>query len=74
MPMIEIKLNQLLHKNPQILIYLNSFITFAFIEEYAEIPYSEKYLSQYGRLTPIQVKNNIDMDFEQVFWKNDNVL
>ena len=50
--MCEIKLNQLLHKNPELTNCLNRFITFPFIKEYAHIAYSENYLSQYGIITP----------------------
>ena len=51
--MFEIKLNQLLHKNPELINCLNKFIAYPFIEEYAHIPYSEIYLSQYGIIAPI---------------------
>ena len=44
MPMCEIKLNQLLHKNPEIINCLNRFLTYPFFTEYAHIPYSDKYL------------------------------
>ena len=63
MPMCENKLNQLLHKNPELINCLNRFITYSFIKEYAHIPYSKIYLSQYGIITPFQLHKNIDMDF-----------
>ena len=53
MPTCEIKLNQLLHKNPETINCLNRFITYPLFKEYALIPCSENYLSQYGINTPI---------------------
>ena len=52
MPMCETKLNQLLHKKPELINCLNRFITYPFIKEYAHIPYSEKYLSQCDIIKP----------------------
>ena len=63
MPMCEIKLYQLLHKNPKLIICLNRFITYPFKTEHTHNPHSEIYLSQYGIIPPIQVNNNIVMDF-----------
>ena len=48
MPMFEIKLIQLLHKSPELIKCLNRFVSCPFIQKYADIPYSENYLSQYG--------------------------
>ena len=48
MPMCEIKLNQILHKNPDSLNCPNRLIINPFIQKYAHIPYSGNYLSQYG--------------------------
>ena len=53
MPMCEIKLNQLLHENPELKKSLNRFITYPFFEECTHIPYSKNYLSVYGIFTHI---------------------
>ena len=53
MPMCENKLNQLVHKNPELINCLNRPITYPFFKEYAHIPYSEYYLSEYNIITPI---------------------
>ena len=53
MPMCEININQLLHKNPGLINCLERFISYPFIKEHAHIPYSEHYLSQKGTITPI---------------------
>ena len=37
MPMCEIKLNQLLHKNPELINCLNIFITYQFTAKYTQI-------------------------------------
>ena len=46
--MCENELNQLLHKNPEVIYCFNRFITYPFKKEYAHIPYSENYLSESG--------------------------
>ena len=53
MPMCEIKLNQLLHKNPELINCFDRFLTYPFINEFAHIPNSNYYLSQYGISAPI---------------------
>ena len=52
MPMCEYILNQLLHKYPELINCLYRFSSYPFIKEYAHIPFSENYLSQYGIITP----------------------
>ena len=44
MLMCEVKLNQLLYKNTQLIKSLNRFIIYPFIQEYANIPAGEKYI------------------------------
>ena len=53
MTVCDIKIIQILHKNPELINCLNRFIFYPFIEEYAHIPYSQNYLSQYGIIAPI---------------------
>ena len=48
--MCEIKLNQILHKNPEL---INCLIDLLLIRLLKSTPYSEYYLSQYGIIAPI---------------------
>ena len=50
---IEIKINHLLDKNPELLNCLDRYITYPFIEKDTHIPYPEIYLAQCGIITPI---------------------
>ena len=58
MPMCEIILHQLPHKNAELKICPNRFVTYPFVKEYAHIPYSENYLSHYSIIIPIKYNFN----------------
>ena len=53
MLLCEIKLNQILHKNPKLINCFNRFITYPFFNEDMHIPYSKYHLSQNCTITPI---------------------